>query len=434
MLLNRWTVVLTASMLYFIGYFHRVSVTVIVEDLMRDFSASATSLGLFSSLYFYPYAAMQIPAGLLVDSLGPRKTLTSFALITSVGTLMFAVAPSFPIAMIGRTLVGVGVSVAFLCTVKLIASWFDVRSFASLTGIVVSIGNIGALIASAPLALLVMSLGWRGSFLLIAAATLVFTAALWLMVRDSPQEKARPSDLPVSSSVTSLESSSGRGSGVWLAFKSRDFWFTAFPPLFFFGSFMSLQGLWGVPYVMQVYGLSKVDASFLIMMIAVGFCLGASFWGVISDRLGVSRKRVYLLGLVLYCCTWFLLTLLASRDAAVYVPFLFLSLGFSFGVMPISIVMVKELFPGRMMGSATGSANAFPFIGAAIYQLWIGYFLDTFGLVGVAEGVRIFSRTAYQTSLAFCLGSLLVAMMMVLFMREPGRKGISARRRRTLEP
>ena len=431
MLLRRWAVVLTASMLYFIGYFHRVSVTVIVEDLMRDFSASATSLGFFSSLYFYSYAAMQIPAGLLVDSLGPRKTLTSFALTTSVGTLMFALAPSFPIAMIGRTLIGIGVSVAFLCTVKLIASWFDVRSFASLTGILVSIGNIGALIASAPLALMVTSLAWRGSFLIIAAATLVLTAVLWLMVRDSPEEETQPY-VEVSSYLTKHQSSPSHGSGVWLAFKSRDFWFTAFPPLFFFGSFMSLQGLWGVPYVMQVYDLNKVDASFLIMMIAVGFCLGASFWGVISDRLGLSRKRVYLVGLVLYCFTWFLLTLLTSPDAAVYVPFLFLILGFSFGVMPISIVMVKELFPGRMMGSATGSANAFPFIGAALYQLWIGYFLDTFGLVGVAEGVRIFSRTAYQTCLALCLGSLVASVMMVLFMREPGRQGISVRRKHIL--
>jgi len=434
LLSHRWLVVLTASMLYFVGYFHRVSVTVIVEDLMRDFSASATSLGLFSSLYFYPYAAMQIPAGLLVDLHGPRKTLTSFSLITSIGTLMFAMAPSFPIAMICRTLVGVGVSVAFLCTAKLIASWFDVRSFASLTGILVSIGNVGALVASTPLALMVASLEWRGSFLLIAAATLVLTAVLWLMVRDSPKEKTRPSDLLVSHSVTIPQSSLSHGSGVRFAFKSRDFWFAAFPPLFFFGAFMSLQGLWGVPYVTQVFGLNKVDASFFVMMIAVGFCLGAPFWGVISDRLVVSRKRVYLLGLVLYCCTWLLLTLLTSHDAAAYVPFLFLCLGFSFGVMPISIVMVKELFPGRMMGSATGSANAFPFIGAALYQLWIGYFLDTFGLVGVTEGVRIFSRTAYQTSLAFCLGSLLAATTMVLFMREPGRQRIQARRRQLSEP
>ncbi|MBS7623180.1 MFS transporter, partial [Candidatus Bathyarchaeota archaeon] len=166
---SRWLIVLASSMLYFMGYFHRVSVTVIVEDLMRDFSVSATSLGLFSSLYFYPYAVMQIPAGLLVDSLGPRKTLASFSLLTSIGTLIFALAPTFPAAMLGRAVLGVGVSVAFLCIAKLISSWFDVRSFASLTGLVVSIGNIGALAASAPLALVVTSLGWRSSFLLIAA-------------------------------------------------------------------------------------------------------------------------------------------------------------------------------------------------------------------------------------------------------------------------
>ncbi|MEM2942002.1 MAG: MFS transporter [Candidatus Bathyarchaeia archaeon] len=405
-------------MLYFIGYFHRVSVTVIVEDLMRDFSVSATSLGLFSSLYFYPYAAMQIPAGLLVDSLGPRKMLTCFSLLTSIGSFIFALAPTFPAAMVGRTILGVGVSVAFLCTAKLISSWFDVRSFASLTGVLVSIGNVGALVASAPLALMVTNLGWRFSFLLIAAATLVLTIALWLVVRDSPQEELWQSCLSPRSS-TRFRQPLGSGSGVRLAFKSREFWLTASPPLFFFGTFISLQGLWGVPYLMQSYGLSRVDASLLVMMISVGFCVGATFWGLVSDRLVFSRRRVYIFGTALYCFVWALLALLSGGESTAYVLILFLSLGFSFGVMPVSIVIVKELFPKGVMGSVTGSANAFPFIGAALYQLWIGYFLDNFGLLGVIEGVRIFSRAAYQTSFAICLGSLLAAMVMVLLIREP---------------
>ncbi|MBS7623179.1 MFS transporter, partial [Candidatus Bathyarchaeota archaeon] len=240
---------------------------------------------------------------------------------------------------------------------------------------------------------------------------------LWMVVRDSPEEEPRQGPLSPRS-ITSLQSSS-LGSGVRLAFRSRDFWLTASPPLFFFGTFMSLQGLWGVPYLMQSYGLNRIDASLLVMMVSVGFCVGATFWGLISDRLVFSRRRVYVFGTALYCCAWTLLTSLGGGEPVAYVLILFLLLGFSFGVMPVSIVMVKELFPRRVMGSVTGSANAFPFIGAALYQLWIGYFLDNFGLVDVIEGVRIFSRTAYQTSFAISLGSLLAAMVMVLLIREP---------------
>jgi MFS family permease len=405
-------------MLYFVSYFHRVSITVIVEDLMRDFSASATSLGFLSSLYFYPYAAMQIPAGLLVDSIGSRKTLTLFCFMASIGTLIFAFSPNLFSAMLGRALVGLGVSVAFLCTAKLIASWFDAKSFASLTGLLVSIGNIGALIGSAPLAYLVTALGWRFSFFLIASATFVLTIALWFEVKDAPKE-ITPRPCHSHSTPAPPNNRWDRSTdGIRLSFRSRDFWFTAFPPLFFFGTFISLQGLWGVPYLMQVYELSKIDASIVIMMMAIGFSFGATFWGLVSDRLVVSRKRVYLIGLVLYSLTWFLFTSVTTETTRSFLPLLLLLLGFFFGVMPISIVMVKELFPKRMMGAATGSANAYPFVGAAFYQILIGYFLDTHGLVNIVEGVRVFSRVSYRLSFTVCLATLIAATAMAFLIKE----------------
>jgi MFS family permease len=164
----------------------RVSITVIVEDLMKEFSASATSLGILSSFYFYPYALMQIPAGLLIDKLGSRKTLTIFCLVSSIGTLIFSISTSLFYATFIRLIIGLGVSVAFLGTAKLIASWFNARSFASLIGILVAMGNVGALLASASLALMVISQGWRFSFLSIAFATFALTGLIWFIVRDVP--------------------------------------------------------------------------------------------------------------------------------------------------------------------------------------------------------------------------------------------------------
>ena len=416
---TRWSIFLFASLLYFVGYFHRVSLTIVVAELMRDFSASATSIGFLSSLYFYSYAAMQIPAGLLVDSFGPRKTLASFCFLASLGTLIFSISPSLPFAMLGRTFIGLGVSVAFLCTTNLIASWYSVKSFASLTGVLVSIGNLGAIAASAPLAILVTSLGWRFSFAAIAIATCTLAIAIWAQVRDKPERGS--SALPQSSLSNDLpiEGKWGSMTGVWLSFRNRDFWFTAFPPFFFFGSFVSLQGLWGVPYLTQVYGVSRVDASLLIMMISAGFCLGAMFWGLVSDRLMISRNKIYSFCTILYTATWLLLTFLPDEEVGAHLPALLFLLGFFFGVMPISIVMVKERFPGRIMGAATGSANVFPFIGAALYQLLIGYVLDTFGLVSVVEGVRTFSRASYRLGFLVCLASLIPATAMALLIREP---------------
>jgi len=416
MLTRRWVIFLSASMLYFVGYFHRASLTVVVEDLMREFSASATSIGFLSSLYFYPYAAMQIPAGLLIDSLGSKRTLSVFSLTTAIGTMLFAFSQHILLAMLGRALIGLGVSVAFLSAVKLIASWFDARDFASLTGILVSIGNVGALFAATPLALLVDGLGWRLSFAIIASATFVLTIILWLEVEDAPKQRSS-SQSDFDQVRPSPKERMHPVMGVWRALRSRDFWPAALPPLFFCGSFISMQGLWGVPFTMQVYGISRIDASIAVMMMAVGFCLGAPFWGVISDRFVISRKKLYLLGVSFYSLVWLLVASFWFGKTSIYILFPFL--GFFFGVVPMSIVMVKELFPRRIMGAATGSANAFPFIGAALYQLLMGYFLDTYGLVGMVEGVRIFSRDSYQIGFMLCFVTFLAAMVMAFLIKEP---------------
>ena len=414
---RRWIVFFTASMLYFVGYFHRVSITVIVEDLMREFSASATSLGILSSFYFYPYALMQIPAGLLIDKLGSKKTLTMFCLVTSVGTLFFSISPSLSYATFSRLLIGLGVSVAFLGTAKLVASWFNARSFASLIGILVAMGNVGAFLASAPFALIIIKLGWRLSFLSIAFATFALTALIWFIVKDSPIEYQNDSNVLDSSSPKEDRKDNNGFSGVLQSIKTKNFWLIAFPPLFFFGSFISLQGLWGVPFVMQMYTLNKIEASIVVMMMSIGFSFGALFWGIVSDRLAISRKKIYLLGLILYVSAWLCLTLFRYVSLNSWLHVLFFVLGFFFGVIPISVAMIKSLFPLKIMGSATGAANALPFVGGALYQLLIGYILDIFGLERIEDGVRIYSSASYELGFMVCLFSLIFATSVAFFIK-----------------
>jgi len=391
---------------------------------MRDFSASATSIGLLTSLYFYTYAAMQLPAGLLGDSIGPRKTLTLFCLITGFGTLTFALSSNLSMAMLGRTMIGLGVSVAFLSSAKLIASWFDVGSFASVTGLLVSIGNLGGLVASAPLAIMVTGFGWRNSFLALALSTFTLTLALWLLVEDDPSGcSKRYREVRLDHISERSGDNLSLPKGLIASVKNRNFWLAAFPPFFYFGSFISFQGLWGVPYLMQVYGFGRVEASGMIMLVALGFLVGASFWGFASDRIFHSRRRVYLLGSILFTLTWFMVTSPTIRSLRLgfwMSPLLFM-MGFTFGVMPISIVIVKELYPWDMMGVATGCANAIPFIGIAIFQMLLGYYLDTYGLVKVSGGVRIFSPDSFHNGFTICLLTLIVAVALTSMLEEPRR-------------
>ncbi len=419
MLSQKWIIFNLTATFYFVAYFHRISITVIAEDLMRDFLATATSIGLFSSLYFMTYGVMQIPSGLLIDKFGSRKSLFVFCLIASVGTLIFAIAQDLAIAMLGRALVGLGVSIAFICATKLIASWFDVKSFASLIGMLVSIGNSAALIGSAPFALLVTEVGWRTSFLLIAGGTLLLTISLWICVRDKPKGTHVPKNSHPSSFKNIKTKAESPFFGMWSAFRNRDFWLVAFPPMFLVGSFFCFQGLWGVPYLMQVHGLNKIESSIMIMMIGLGFFLGAPFWGLVSDKLNTTRKRIFVTGVIFYTFIWFVLVSSNIVELTSYFPIILFLMGFFFGVMPLSIVMIKELFPLRMIGAVTGSANTFPFVGIALFQIIFGYLLDRFGLISIVDGIRIFSKGSYQLGLTFCFISLIFATLITLFIREP---------------
>jgi sugar phosphate permease len=177
---------------YVLVYFHRQCPAVLAVDLMRDLQVDGTIMGLFGSLYFYPYAVMQLPAGLLSDSLGPRKTITLFFLIAVAGSFLLGFAPGIAWAIAGRLLVGIGVAMLFVPTLKVLSRWFDAREFATMTGILMAMGGLGSMISAGPLAFLSTVLGWRNSFYIVGAFTLVLALMVWFVVRDRPSDPGWP--------------------------------------------------------------------------------------------------------------------------------------------------------------------------------------------------------------------------------------------------
>jgi len=183
---TRWIIFWVLALGYILVYFHRLCTAVVAVDMMRDLAAGATLIGVLASAYFYPYALMQLPAGLLADSLGPRRTITIFFLVAGIGSAVIGLAQTAPVAIAGRLLVGIGVAMLFVPTLKVLASWFTPREFASTTGILVAMGGVGSLTAAAPLAFASARIGWRMSFMAVAALTVVASACIWLIVRDRP--------------------------------------------------------------------------------------------------------------------------------------------------------------------------------------------------------------------------------------------------------
>jgi sugar phosphate permease len=385
----RWIIFWILAFGYILVYFHRLCPAVVAVDMMHDLLADGALLGLLGSAYFYPYALMQLPAGLLSDSWGPRRTITLFFTIAFAGSLLLGLAPSLFWAIVGRTLVGLGVSMLFVPTMKVLAEWFRVREFATMTAILMAMGGLGSLTAATPLALLSNWLGWRLSFVVVGILTLLLAILVWLFVRDRPAALAWPSPSEPSGPAPP---SIGLVDGMKKVLTYPRFWPVAIWFFFDCAIFFSFGGLWGGPYLMQVYGLSKAKAGHILSMIAIGMIVGSPLLSFLSDRVIQGRKLVLVLSSFIVLCITSLLAFHTDGLPLVVLYLISLGLGiFSSAVVVIVCTTTKELFRLQMAGTSTGLVNLFPFAGGAVFQPILGYLLERHGRV---EG--IFTLAGYQ--------------------------------------
>ena len=409
----RWLIFWILSFGYILVYFHRLCPAVVAVDMMRDLHAGGPLLGLLGSAYFYPYAIMQVPAGLLSDSWGPRRTITLFFSIAFFGSILLGLAPSVFWAIVGRTLVGLGVSMLFVPTLKVLAEWFRVKEFATMTGILMAMGGIGTLTAATPLALLSNWMGWRLSFVIVGIITLLLSILVWLFVRDRPEDMGWPS---ISGSPESGEGEPEVGllEGMGKVLSYPRFWPVAIWFFFTFGLFFSFGGLWGGPYLMQVYGLTKAQAGQILSMLAIGMIVGSPMVSFISNRVFKGRKPILVLSSCITLCLSALFAFYTDKLPYAGLYLICFGLGiFSSAIVVIGFTTAKELFPVQIAGTSTGLANIFPFAGGAVFQPVFGYILERHGRIAGA-----FTLAGYEQGLFVLFLCSIIALLASLFTQE----------------
>lgn len=407
----------------FLNTFHRVSASVVVDELMAVFDMSAAGVGSLVAVYFYAYAAMQVPAGMLADSYGPRRLLTWGCMVAGLGTIVFGLAPSVSLLYAGRLLLTMGVSVVFVSVLTIQANWFPSRLFGRVSSLLGCIGGTGSLVAATPMALLVIHIGWRTSFEVLGLVSFMFAAACWVVVRD------RPSDVGASSREGSLEKGTeptARRVSAAAPLKRR---FSSmlrnkfvWPPLFIgmgaYGTLLVFQGAWGVPYLMQVHGMTRDSAATLMLLLTVGFMTGMVVLALVSDRYR-TRKVPAVVGAATYLALWLVILLWNGGKppvAALY-PIMFL-LGASGGFTIITLACVKEVVPRSIAGMSMGLVNIGPFLMAALLQVVFGLMLDWHWEGEMSEGVRIYGLGAYRTGLFTIVGGTLFYVVGALTLKE----------------
>ncbi len=412
----RTTVLLLAIGAYLLSFFHRVAPAAIARDLAAAFETSAASLGVLAATYFYVYTVMQIPTGVLADTLGPRKILALGGLVAGAGSILFGLAPTFDIAVVGRTLVGLGVSVAFIAMLKLVAVWYEENRFATLTGTAMFIGNIGSVAAGAPLAWAAQAAGWRAVFVVVGILSLAIGIASWFLVQDKPGEKGAPA--PKGAKVDRT---------AWLGGLATVMKNTATWPGFFVntgiaGSFFAFAGLWAVPYLTQVHGMTRATASNHISVYFIGFAIGCAVVGRISDRMG-RRKPLMVGGAILHALGWWIW--IASGPLPLGLTYLICGvMGLVTASLTLSWACAKEVNPPLLSGMATSVVNVGVFLGPAILQPLVGWAMDRGWDGAMAEGARLYSAAAYATGLIILAGAAAFGAIATLFVRETGCRNI----------
>ncbi len=414
----RWLIYFVLALAYFFVYFHRLSLSVVADDLINDFETTASVMGFLGSTYFYCYAAMQFPAGLLSDSLGPRKSVTCFLVVAALGSMLFGFSPTIKIAFLGRVMVGVGVSMVFIPTMKILSRWFRVHEFAFMTGILNAVGGLGVLAATWFLAWMTGFLGWRVSFELIGASTFVIVGLVWVIVRDRPEDKGWPSIAKIdgrSDAMSQKPQQIPLLEGVGRVFSEYYFWPVAVWFFFDCGIFFGFGALWGGPYLMHVYGMTKTEAGTVLSMIAWGMILGSPPLGLLSDKVMKSRKKPFMLcACLLVVALTFLYIFPSGLSRIVLYLFFFVFSVCASAVVIFGFTMIKELFPVEIAGTSTGMVNLFPFLGGAVFMPVLGRVLDAYPKMSQGG----YSLAGYKMLLLILLVSSAICLLCTVLMKE----------------
>jgi predicted MFS family arabinose efflux permease len=399
---------------YVLSFFQRFAPAGIAQDLAASFQTSASSLGVLAATYFYVYTVMQVPTGILVDTLGPRRVLFFGGLVAGGGSMLFGLAESLNAALIGRTLIGLGVSVVFISMLKIIAVWFEERRFATIVGLSMLVGNLGSVLAGAPLSFLAQATGWRGVFVGVGVISLVLGFLCWLLVRDRIDESVGVSRPRVDRTVIL--------NGLLTVLRNRATWPAVGVNFGLSGSFFAFAGLWATPYLTQVYGMSRAVASAHLSLYFAGFALGCLFIGGLSDRLG-RRKPVVLVSAHVYGLIW-LVWLSAIPLPPLVTYALFALMGLATASFTLTWACAKEVNPPLLSGMSTSVTNIGGFLGAALLQPLVGWVMDMSWQGTMTDGVRFYTPADYRLGLMLLVAVAWFGALSAWRLRETGCRNI----------
>jgi predicted MFS family arabinose efflux permease len=389
-------IVTTLAAAYVASHFFRASNVTIGLDLMRDLDIGPEALGALTGAFFFGFAAMQIPCGFFFDRFGPRRTVVGMLILATIGGIIFTLAPTWPILLAGRVLMGAGFGVMLIGSMVVISRWFPPDRFSTLTAVVMSIGLLGNLAATTPLAWASQAIGWRAVFGIVVVFIALATIAVWLVVRDAPPGHpflARTPEPPRQMLQGLMEVLRNPRLNPILALNFCNYACT-----------FTVQGLWGGPFLREAHGLSPIEAGNVLLVAVIAYQFGMLAFGPL-DRLLDTRKWIAVGGTLVIISL--LATLALASRPPVWVPIgAILGIGFFSAASTMVMTHGRGIFPDRLIGRGIATMNTFVMLGVACMQTLSGLIVGAFE--PLADGAR--SETAYRALFGVLTVVLVVAV------------------------
>ena len=403
---------LLAASFYLYEFVLQVAPGVMAAPMMQTFHVTAEGFGVISAFYFYAYAPMQLPAGVMFDRYGPRKLMTAALLLCAIGSFFFASTESVITASMGRFFIGIGSAFSFIGVLVLLSRWFPPKHFAILAGVAQAMSSVGAMFGEVPLASLINHVGWRDASYILAGVGVLLAVFLWIFIRDYPHQPTQIAPKTRFRDEWRRLVEVCRHRYTWI---TGAYAFTIWAPIAVFSA------LWGVPYLQEKYQTSVLIASGLCSMTWLGIGIGSPLLGWVSDQCSSRRIALAVSSVFGLCSTLLVLYYPGLSMPAMYVVLFFMGIGA--GGQTVSFAVVKENNPEHLVGTASGFNNLSVVLGGAIFQPLVGIILQHGEAPSIVNGISSYPIERYQQALMVMPICYLISLFIVLFVMKESHPG-----------
>lgn len=360
-----WRILAITCLTYIISQFYRSANAVIGPDLMRELALTPDDLGILTGAFFITFSLSQLPCGIALDRWGPKRVILVTLAVAFLGALWFANGQGLAELAAARVVLGLGCAVLLTGPLVLFSRWFPTDRFATFSGILIAIGNLGVIAATTPLAWFTANYGWRGAFYITAALTVVMAVASWFVLRDHPDADATPPGRGESLRETMQ--------GIVEVVRNPSFKYLFVIIFNAYATFITILGLWGGPYLHDVHGLDAVARGNVLIFMALGGAAGYFIWGPL-DRVFNTRKWLLGAGIAiqLFCLACIIF---APGLTILQVSALFTLMGLANGASVVIFAHARSVYPIALAGRSITTLNIGTMGGAAFQQVLTGYLM-----------------------------------------------------------